>query len=94
VKLPDGIKKSYFRLEDYQIQEYTKDEMKTKKFDISTPFYLEFATIRILGDLVTTFIDIRPLFKNIPKLDRTRGLQLYFIKQDNQWKFDSYGVKW
>ncbi len=91
---PKGAPKLYFRLPNYVVREWTADEIKKSYFKTGALFFLEFATIRILGDIATCYIDIKPLYRQIPHLTRTRGLQLYFVKENNQWVFDSYGSKW
>lgn len=89
-----GTPKLYPRLPNYVIREWTPEEIKRYYFKTGALFFLEFATIRILDDIATCYVDIKPLYRQIPRLTRNRGLQLYFIKENNTWYFDSYGSKW
>ena len=91
---PDDMAQSRFHIEGYEIIEMSKSDIKSHVGKINAPFYLEFATIRIVDDIATCYIDVHPLYKFGPPLDRTRGLQFYFIWKNNRWEFDSQGSKW
>jgi hypothetical protein len=102
LKIPDTImvvatsenKKLNFQLTNHTILELPEDIIKAHTLRARSLFYIEFATIRILDDIATCFVDIHPFYKDLPKLNRTRGMLLYFTKQKNQWVFDSQGTKW
>lgn len=84
---------------DYVLSNYTIRELPIKDIMKQLPntdafFWLEFATVRIIDDIASIYIDIHPMYPNLPGLSRTKGVQLYFIKQDNYWHFDSPGSHW
>ncbi|MCX7785959.1 MAG: hypothetical protein N2201_07070 [candidate division WOR-3 bacterium] len=94
IALAQNSKKLHLRLQGYTIREWTHNEIRKNYFKTGALFFLEFATIRILNDIATCYVDIKPLYLRIPRLSRNRGLQLYFIKENNSWQFDSYGSRW
>lgn len=94
VVLPKGTKKSIFRIPGHVIKQLPREEIKANVLKLHAYYYLEFATIRILDDIATSYIDIYPLYANVPGLNRVRGLQLFFIRKNNQWEFDHQGTKW
>ncbi len=94
VVLPKGTKKSIFRIPGHVIKQLTHDEIKANVSKLHAYYYLEFATIRVLDDIATSYIDIYPLYVKVPGLSRIRGLQLFFIRKNNQWEFDDQGTKW
>jgi hypothetical protein len=87
-------KQPYFSLPDYTVKEVSADEIVSQAQQTEALFWLEFATIRIIDDIASIYIDIHPLYHNIPVLSRTRGIQLFFIQKNGHWDFDSSGASW
>jgi len=83
VVLPTESKKSNFLLTNHTVLELPKDIIKVHSLRARSLFYLEFATLRILDDIATCFIDVHPFYKELPKLDHTSGMLLYFTKQND-----------
>lgn len=94
IKRIENSPKHNFRLVNRTVHELTNDEIKRTAKKYGALFYLEFGSSRIIEDIATCYVDIHPLHKNIPHLHRIRGRQLYFVRENNQWVFDSYGTKW
>lgn len=102
VEIPKNIfvkTDSYQTNSDFFVPGYTIREMPLKDIIAQAAsnralFWLEFATVRIIEDIASIYIDVHPLYRDIPKLTRTRGIQLYFIHKDNHWYFDSPVSRW
>ncbi|MBS4014874.1 MAG: hypothetical protein KGZ86_00315 [Candidatus Latescibacteria bacterium] len=87
-------KQSYYKIPGYTIKELPEDRITAQAKKTDALFWLEFATIRIIDDVASIYIDIHPLYSNIPNLTRVRGIQLFFIQKDDHWEFDSPGSRW
>lgn len=94
VVLPLGMKKSHFRIPNHVIKQLLKTEITENIRNLHAYYYLEFAAIRVLDNIATAYVDIYPLYQNVPGLRRVRGLQLYFVRDNGQWKFLHLGTKW
>jgi hypothetical protein len=91
IVLDRNEKKSNLKLPDRTVREVPRDEIKKNMLAL---FYIKFATIRILEDIATSYVNIIcPLYENGSVYNRTRGIQLFFIKENGKWKFDSYGTR-
>lgn len=79
---------------DHTITQLPLPEILQQAPQTESYFWIEFAMIRIIDDIASIYIDIHPLYRDIPNLSRSRGIQLYFIKKDGMWCFDSPGSHW
>ncbi len=86
--------KSFYQLSNFIVNELTKQEIMAQAHKTDAYYYLEFATVRIIDDIASVYIDIHPLYANIPRLNRSRGIQLFFIRNNEGWDFDSPGARW
>jgi hypothetical protein len=94
VRIFEPSQKSNFQIPAHTIMEMTIDEIKAQARKFGALYYLEFATTRILDDVATSYVDIHPLYKNLTGLKRYRGLELFFVRVNDNWEFDSYGSRW
>ncbi len=59
------------------------------------PYYFRFGQIRVLGDIATCALDVRPTKWRVPGGPRnTRSLQFYFDRRGSSWLLNSSGKRW
>ncbi|MBM3314784.1 hypothetical protein FJY71_02930 [candidate division WOR-3 bacterium] len=59
------------------------------------PFYFRFSQIRVLGDLATCAVDVKPTkWRRLSSLRSPHSLQLFFDRKNGDWLLNSSGKKW
>jgi len=59
------------------------------------PFFFRFGQIRVLGNLATCAVDLKPTkWKRLSSLRSTHSLQLFFDRKNGAWLLNSSGKKW
>jgi hypothetical protein len=98
IKGSQNYSRSYYNLPDFIIKEMTLPTIKAQVSKSDVFYYLDFATVRIIDDVASVYIDIVPLQANIPKFNRRRGMQLFFINKGSEknpeWKYEGIGAIW
>ncbi|MEO0131453.1 MAG: hypothetical protein ABIK73_00725 [candidate division WOR-3 bacterium] len=99
IKAERSRKQTYYHAPGYTIKELTLPAIKTQAYKTDAFYYVEFATIRIIDDIASIYIDIVPLYREVPGLNRRRGLQLFFVNQnypcpEAHWVYEGVGALW
>ncbi|MCS7250754.1 MAG: hypothetical protein NZ608_07570, partial [candidate division WOR-3 bacterium] len=79
-----------------RIKWLTLNEIRKYAYRLKLRYYIDFGTIRIFDNFAKGYIDIIPIIyesqKNLRL--RSRGVEMFFKKNNNEWQFIGFGSRW
>jgi hypothetical protein len=84
-----------YRLDSLPIYWTTPAEMRAGVHVPRTPFLLNLALVRLMGDMAIVTVDVTPTARDfLGRKRRPRGVEIFLQRTGAQWRFLEVGKKW